>query len=94
MGSRSLANWLCSQMTKLLPVALHDMRSFVSGSSTISKVFLKNGGGDFLNNPSPSHLTSLPLPPPALPIGSTSIAFSFPVCLELLPSFDVFGSMG
>jgi len=45
LGSKSLANSGGFQTTKLLLVGLHDSIGSVAGSSTMSYVLLRNGGG-------------------------------------------------
>ena len=47
LGKRSLANSGGSQTTKLLLVGLHETTLSVEGSSTMSYVFTRNGGGAF-----------------------------------------------
>ena len=47
LGKRSLANSGGSQTMKLLLVGLHETTLSVDGSSTMSYVFTRNGGGAF-----------------------------------------------
>jgi hypothetical protein len=47
LGSKSLAKSGGFHTTKLLLLELHDTTESVEGSSTISYVFVRNGGSEF-----------------------------------------------
>lgn len=51
-GRRVVENLLQSQTMKLLRALLHETTESVDGSSTISKVLVRNGGGPMSFNPS------------------------------------------